>query len=253
MTENNKVDFSLTGKIAIVTGASRGIGEAIAITLADYGAHCILVSRKIEGLQAVAKRITDRGGSAEAIACHMGYADRIAALFDEIQKKHGRLDILINNAATNPHFGLMIDAEESAWDKTLSVNLKGPFFMIKYAAALMKASGGGAVVNVSSVGALSPGPFQGIYAITKAGMVSMTKGYAKELARDNIRINALLPGLIDTKFSEAIRDNKQILEKIPLGRMAQPDELTGAVLYLVSDAASYTTGSCIVCDGGLMA
>jgi NAD(P)-dependent dehydrogenase (short-subunit alcohol dehydrogenase family) len=249
------VAFNLDGKIALITGASRGIGESIALTLADYGAACMLVSRKIEGLQAVQKKITDKGGIAEVMACNMGELDQIQALFAQIKSRFGRLDILVNNAATNPYFGPMLGAPESAWDKTLAVNLKGPFFMIQQAAELM--AEGGAVVNVASINAVSPAPMQGVYSITKAGVVAMTKAYAKELAPRNIRVNALLPGLTETKFTTALIDNQQIyehiLQRIPMQRHAQPDEMAGAVLYLVSDAASFTTGTTIVCDGGVLA
>ena len=164
------------------------------------------------------------------------------------------MDILINNAATNPYFGDMLDADERAWDKTNEVNLKGPFFITQHAARLMEVSRGGAIVNVASINGVRPIPMQGIYSITKAGLISMTKAFAKELAVKNIRVNALLPGLTQTHFSEALIKNESIyktaIRQIPLGRHAQPSEMAGAVLYLVSDAASYTTGTCIVCDGG---
>lgn len=248
--------FNLDGKIALVTGASRGIGESIALILAQYGATCILVSRKIEGLQAVQQKIEDEGGRAVPMACNMGALDQIEALFGEVGSRFGRLDILVNNAATNPYFGPMEGAPESAWDKTLAVNLKGPFFMIQQAAALMAATGG-AIVNVASINAVSPAPMQGIYSITKAGVVAMTKAYAKELAQKNIRVNALLPGLTETRFASALIQNEgiyeRVLQRIPMQRHAQPDEMAGAVLYLVSDAASFTTGTCIVCDGGALA
>jgi NAD(P)-dependent dehydrogenase (short-subunit alcohol dehydrogenase family) len=251
------VNFSLDSKIALITGASRGIGEAIALTLAEYGAHCILSSRKIENLQAVADKITKSGGKAEAIACHAGYVDQIEALYKQIGEKFGKLDILVNNAATNPYFGEMIGADERAWDKTIEVNLKGPFFMIQHAAKLMEKSGGGAIVNTASIAGIRPGPMQGIYSITKAGIISMTQAYAKELAGKNIRVNALLPGLTDTKFAEALLTTDWIyqgaIERIPLKRHAEPSEMAGAVLYLVSDASSYTTGTYIICDGGALA
>ncbi len=251
------IDFSLEGKIALITGGSRGIGEAIAMALAEHGAHCILISRKIEGLQAVKEKIEAQGGRADAIACHVGHMDQIENLFTQIEDKFGKLDILINNAATNPYFGELIGAEERAWNKTLEVNLKGPFFLTQHAAKLMEKGGGGAVVNVSSVVARQPGPMQGIYSITKAALVAMTQAYAKELAGKNIRVNALLPGVVDTKFSEALLTTDWIydamMKNVPLNRPAQPDEMAGAVLYLVSDASSYTTGTTIVCDGGMLA
>jgi NAD(P)-dependent dehydrogenase (short-subunit alcohol dehydrogenase family) len=254
----DKVDFRLDGKIALVTGASRGIGEAIAITLADYGAQCILVSRKAEALQAVVEKIKARGGKAEAIACHVGNLEQIAALFKQVSERYGKLDILINNAATNPYFGDMLGADEGVWNKTFDVNLKGPFFMVQHAAKLMAASGkGGAIVNVSSINGVKPAPFQGVYSITKAGLISMTLAFAKELAHQKIRVNALLPGLVETNFSKALMDNPMIyeyaLKMIPLGRHAVPMEMAGAVLYLVSDAAPFTTGACLVADGGALA
>ena len=151
----------------------------------------------------------------------------------------------------------MVNADEKAWDKTNEVNLKGPFFMIQQAAGLMEKSGGGAIVNVASINGIRPVAFQGIYSITKAGLISMTKAFAKELATKNIRVNALLPGLTETHFSETIIKNEQIynfaVQQIPMGRHAQPVEMAGAVLYLVSDAASFTTGTCLVCDGGMLA
>ncbi len=251
------VDFSLKGKIALITGASRGIGEAIALTLAEYGARCVLVSRKLESLRAVKDKIEQNGGQAEAMACHTGNLDQIAQLFEKVKNTYGRLDILINNAATNPYFGNMLDADERAWDKTNEVNLKGPFFIIQHAARLMETSQGGAIVNVSSINGVRPMPMQGIYSITKAALISMTKAYAKELGPKNIRVNALLPGLTQTQFSQVLIETESIykiaIQQIPLGRHAQPSEMAGAVLYLVSDAASFTTGTCIVCDGGNLA
>jgi len=251
------INFSQKGKIALITGASRGIGEAIAVTLADYDGYCILVSRKIDALKGVVEKIKETGGKAEAIACHVGHPEQIDALFKNVRDRFGKIDILINNAATNPYFGDMIDATEHVWDKTNNVNLKGPFFMIQHAARLMMESGGGSIVNVASVGGLSPGIMQGIYAITKAGLIAMTKAFAKELANKNIRVNALLPGLTETKFSSVLIDTKEIydyaVKQIPLGRHAQPSEMAGAVLYLVSDAASFTTGTYIICDGGMLA
>ena len=249
--------FSLPGKIALITGASRGIGEAIAKCLAGQGAHCILVSRKTEGLAVVEKKITDAGGKATCMACNTGNMDQIRGLMDAVETEFGKLDILINNAATNPYFGEMIDAEEWAWEKTCDVNLKGPFFMIQHGAKLMQKSGGGAIVNVSSVNGVQPTLFQGIYSITKAGLITMTRAYAIELAKFNIRVNALLPGLTDTSFASALTQNEEILKialaQVPMGRIAEPDEMAGAVLFLVSAASSYTTGSCITCDGGMLA
>jgi NAD(P)-dependent dehydrogenase (short-subunit alcohol dehydrogenase family) len=249
--------FLLENKTALVTGASRGIGEAVARTLAAYGAEVILASRKIGDLKRVEDDINKAGGRAVSIACHTGEIDQIDHLFNEIRSKYKRLDILVNNAATNPFFGDVLSADERAWDKTFSVNMKGVFFVAQQAAKIMKEQGGGAIVNVASVNAIRPAPFQGIYSITKAGVVALTQSFAKELAPLNIRVNALLPGLTDTKFSSVIIGSPDImniiLPTIPLGRVAKPEEMAGAVLYMVSDAASYMTGACIVVDGGMLA
>jgi NAD(P)-dependent dehydrogenase (short-subunit alcohol dehydrogenase family) len=249
--------FNLKGKTALITGASRGIGAAIAKTLAAHGARVILTSRKLEGLRRVEEEIVTAGGAAESLACHAGEMEQIRRLFAEIENRHDRLDILVNNAGTNPFFGDVLSADEKAWDKTCDVNLKGYFFMSQHAAKLMQRAGGGAIVNVASVNGIRPAPFQGIYSITKAGIIAMTKSFAKELAPYHIRVNALLPGLTDTKFAAALTQNPEIMKMvfptIPMGRIAQPEEMTGAVLYLVSDAASYTTGICLTVDGGMLA
>jgi NAD(P)-dependent dehydrogenase (short-subunit alcohol dehydrogenase family) len=250
------LSFDLKGKIAVVTGASRGIGRSIAETFAEYGADVILVSRKIETLTEVAEAITTKGGKAHPIACHMGDFNAIKALYEFIEKTYGRLDILVNNAATNPYFGEMAGVNQKAWDKTFDVNLKGPFFMIQKAIPLMQAAGSGAIVNVSSVNGIRPAPFQGIYSVTKGALITMTQAYARELAPHKIRVNALLPGFTDTQFSAALMQQdeiyKHVIAQIPMGRHAEPEEMVGAVLYLVSDAASFTTGTCITCDGGYL-
>lgn len=249
--------FNLSGKIALVTGASRGIGESVAKTLAAYGAHVIVSSRKVEACEAVVAAIQADGGSAEARACHIGEMAQIEALFAEVEAAHGRLNILVNNAATNPHFGAIVDTDLSAFQKTVDVNIRGYFFMSSYGAKLMAKNGGGSIVNVASVNGVTPGALQGIYSITKAAVISMTKAFAKECAPMGVRVNALLPGATDTKFASALFHNPAIMEKvltrIPLNRIAEPDEMAGTVLYLASDAASYTTGACINVDGGYLA
>jgi NAD(P)-dependent dehydrogenase (short-subunit alcohol dehydrogenase family) len=247
--------FDLTGKIALVSGASRGIGEEIARLLAQQGAHVIVSSRKIDDCSAVAQAIRDAGGSAEAFACHVGNMDQIAQLFGHIQQAHGKLDICVNNAATNPYFGHVLDTDLGAYNKTVEVNIRGYFFMSIEAGKLMRDQGGGAIVNTASINALQPGPMQGIYSITKAAVVNMTKVFAKECAPFGIRCNALLPGLTKTRFAGALFSNddiyKMAVQSIPMGRHAEPSEMAGTVLYLVSDASSYTTGECIVVDGGM--
>lgn len=250
--------FDLTGKIALVTGASRGIGEAIAKLLAEQGAHVIVSSRKIDGCRIVAEQINadcaNGTGSAAAFACHVGIMDDISQIFSHIKQEYGRLDILVNNAAANPYFGDILDTDIGAYTKTVDVNIRGYFFMSVEAGRLMRDNGGGAIVNTASVNGLQPGIAQGIYSITKAAVINMTKAFAKECAQHGIRVNALLPGFTKTKFAGALFDNKEIYEaamqEIPMKRHAEAKEMAGTVLYLVSDASSYTNGECIVVDGG---
>ena len=248
--------FDLTGRVALITGASRGIGESIAKTLAAYGAHVIISSRKIDGCQIVANAIIADGGSAEAIACHIGDMDQISSIFSTIKEKHGKLDILVNNAATNPYFGHILDTDLRAFQKTVDVDIRGYFFMSIEGGKLMRESGGGSIINVASVNGVIPGAMQGIYSITKAAVISMTKTFAVECAGLNIRVNALLPGATDTKFAATLVKNeailKQVLSHVPLNRIAAPDEMAGTVLYLASDASSYTTGTAINVDGGYL-
>ena len=248
--------FDLSGRVALVTGASRGIGEAVAKLLASAGAHVIVSSRKIEGCQAVADAINNDGGSAEAMACHIGEMEQISATFAQIEASHGKLDILVNNAATNPYFGHILDTDPMAFSKTVDVNVRGYFFMCSLGGKLMKKNGGGSIINVASVNGVVPGDFQGIYSITKSSVIAMTKAFAKECAQMGIRVNALLPGLTDTKFASALTSNQAILKQammhIPMKRVAMPEEMAGTVLYLASDASSYTTGTCINVDGGYL-
>ena len=247
--------FDLDGRIALVSGASRGIGEAIARLLAEQGAHVIVSSRKLAGCGQVADAILDAGGSAEAFACHVGNMEDISAIHEHIRATHGRLDICVNNAAANPYFGHILDTDLGAFNKTVEVNIRGYFFMSVEAGKLMREQGGGVILNTASVNALQPAPLQGIYSITKAAVVDMTRAFAKECGPLGIRCNALLPGLTETRFAGALINNEDIhgewMKRTPLGRHAQPEEMAGAALYLVSDASSYTTGECVVVDGGL--
>ena len=248
------VDFRLDDKIAIVTGASRGIGEAIARSMAEHGAKLVLASRKQEGLDAVAEAIRADGGTARPIVCHTGKPEMINALFDQVKEEFGRVDILVNNAATNPYFGPAVRISESLYDKTFEVNTKGYFMMTQRAAQLMVDQGGGSIINIASKVGLSPAPMQGVYAMTKAAVVMMTKVFAKELAGAGVRCNVVCPGLVETKFAKMLIDSPEIydifVKNNPMGRHAQPNEIVGAVLYLASDAASYTTGAVLSCDGG---
>jgi len=247
--------FDLNGKTALVTGASRGIGKAISELLAEQGAHVIISSRRQADCEQVARSIVDAGGSAEAMACHIGDLQQIEDIFGKIRARHGRLDILVNNAATNPYFGHILDTGVEAFQKTVDVNIRGYFFMSAEAGKLMRDNGGGVIVNTASVNALRPAQMQGIYSITKAAVVNMTRAFAKECAQYNIRCNALLPGLTKTKFAGALFEDEKfyrhVVSSIPMKRHAEPEEMAGAVLYLVSDASSYTTGEILVVDGGM--
>ncbi|MFF7709429.1 SDR family oxidoreductase [Pseudomonas sp. NPDC007930] len=249
--------FDLSGKVAFVSGASRGIGQAIAHLLAQQGAHVIVSSRKREGCQAVADDIVAAGWQASAIPCHIGDLAQIEATFAQVREQFGTLDVLVNNAATNPQFGHVLDATAEAFEKTVEVNIRGYFFMSVAAGRLMREHGGGSIINVASINGRSPGAFQAVYSITKAAVINMTQAFAKECAPLGIRCNALLPGLTDTRFASALTQNEQvlaqILPRIPMNRVAQPDEMAGAVLYLASDAASYTTGVALNVDGGYLA
>jgi NAD(P)-dependent dehydrogenase (short-subunit alcohol dehydrogenase family) len=248
--------FDLTGKIALVTGSSRGIGEAIARLYAAHGAHVIVSSRKAEPCEAVAASIREAGGQASVLPCHVGDMDQIEATFAAIKEKHGRLDILVNNAATNPYFGHISDTDLGAFQKTVDVNIRGYFFMCARGSKMMAAQGGGAIVNIASVNGVIPGSLQGIYSITKAAVISMTHAFAKECAPLKVRVNAILPGATDTKFASALTTNDAVLKVVmahtPMNRVADPSEMAGAALYLASDAASYTTGACLNVDGGYL-
>ena len=249
--------FDLAGRVALVTGASRGIGRAIALLLARHGATLVVSSRKLEGCELVAAEIRAAGGLATALACHIGEVEQIAAAFREIDARHGRTDILINNAATNPYFGPAVAMQPTAFQKTVDVNIRGYFYASVEAGRRMIAQGRGAIVNVASVNAFRPMDGQTVYSMSKAAIVNMTQGLAKEWGRLGVRVNALVPGLVETRFAAALHSDPQrraIAERLtPLGRIAQPEEIAGAALYLVSDAASFTTGSCLTVDGGWLA
>ncbi|MBL4660834.1 MAG: SDR family oxidoreductase [Alcanivoracaceae bacterium] len=248
--------FSLQNKVALITGASRGIGEEVAKLYAQAGAHVIVSSRKQEGVELVAEKIRKNGGKATALACHIGDQGAIESLISKIKQDMGTIDILVNNAAANPYFGHILDTPLSALKKTIEVNIEGYFLMSQLAGQMMREAGGGCIINTASVNGVTPGPMQGIYSITKAAIISMTKAFAKECAPQNIRVNAVLPGLTDTKFASALTSNdamlKQIVPMIPMNRMAQPEEIAGAFLFLASPAASYITGVNLPVDGGIL-
>ncbi|NOZ13163.1 MAG: glucose 1-dehydrogenase [Acidobacteria bacterium] len=253
MKDLSALDF--TGKIALVTGASRGIGEAVARSLAVLGATVIIAARKIETLEQVAAAIEKEGGKAIPVACNTGRPDEIEALFETIGSRGYSLDILVNNAATNPFYGPAVDVPQWAFDKTFEVNVKGYFLMCQYAAKQMLAKNGGNIVNIASVAGLSPIPQQVVYGMGKAAVIAMTRGLAKELGPKGIRVNAVAPGVVETKFAEAMTKNEEIQRMIlgmtPLRRFAGPEEIVGSVLYLASGLSTYTTGTILVCDGGI--
>ncbi|PCE28240.1 short-chain dehydrogenase [Paraburkholderia acidicola] len=249
--------FDLTGRVALVTGASRGIGEQIAMTLAAHGAHVILSSRKAQACEAVAERIRAAGGKADVYACHIGDLEQIEGLFEFLDSRGLALDVLVNNAAANPYFGPTVDTTIDAFNKTVDVNIRGYFFMCARAAKRMAKQGRGSIINVASIAGVVPVPMIGIYSITKAAVISMTKTFAAECGAQGVRVNALLPGPTATRFASALVDDPQArdeaLKRIPLGRIAAPDEMAGTVLYLASDASAFTTGACINVDGGFLA
>ena len=249
--------FNLDGRVALVAGASRGIGEAIARRLAEYGATVLVTSRKVEGCQAVADAIVAAGGKAEALGCHIGDLASIERAWQHVDAKYGRVDILVNNAAANPFYGHILDTPVAAFEKTLEVNLRGYFYMSVEAGKRMRAQGGGSIVNVASANAITPGDKQAVYSMSKAAILNMTQAFANECGQWNIRVNALVPGVTKTKFAQALHDDESFLAparaRTPLGRSADPEEMAGAVLYLCSDAASYTTGTYIAVDGGYLA
>ncbi|MCP4426880.1 MAG: glucose 1-dehydrogenase [Chloroflexi bacterium] len=248
--------FDLTNKVALITGASRGIGLAIAQTYAKAGAKVVLASRKQEDLDAAASDIREAGGAALPIAAHTGSEEAVAHLFAQAAEAYGGIDIVVNNAATNPHFGPILTAEESHWNKIMDVNVKGYFHVAKAGTVRMKARGGGKIINVASVAGLAPQPGMGVYCVSKAAVLMLTEVLAAELAGDNIQVNAIAPGFIKTKFSSALWQNPQIYEAvtaaIPQERMAEPEELTGIALYLASSASNFTTGATFTVDGGQM-
>jgi NAD(P)-dependent dehydrogenase (short-subunit alcohol dehydrogenase family) len=245
----------LDNKVAIVSGASRGIGEAIALAFADAGAKVVVSSRKLEGVEAVAKKITERGGEALALAAHVGHSDQCHALIKSTAERFGKVDVLVNCAGTNPYFGPMIGIEPSAYQKTFEVNLLGAFEASRaFAQHVIDRKGKGAIVNIASIAGLRAALMQGVYGMTKAAMISMTETMAIELGPSGIRVNAIAPGLIETRLAAALTSSPSVVERITsrtaLGRIGQPEELAGPALFLASDAASYISGHTLVVDGG---
>lgn len=248
--------FDLSQKVAIVTGASKGIGASIAWALAEMGATVVVSSRKQEAVDAVAGEIQQAGHQASAKACHVGDLEQIKALVEYTHSTHGGVDILVNNAATNPVFGPLEECGGDAFDTIMQVNVKGPLELCKLALPIMEERGGGSIINISSVEGLKPTFGLGLYSTSKAALIMLTQNMAKEWGNRGVRANLVCPGLVKTKFSAALWQNESILKNyekdLPLGRMAQPDEMAGLVAFLASPASSYLTGAVITADGGYM-
>lgn len=249
--------FDLTGTVALITGASRGIGKAIAEAYAAAGAQVVLASRKQAALDEVAAAIREAGGDALPIAAHTGDAEAVAALVEQAVATFGGLDVVVNNAATNPHFGPILTAEESQWDKILDVNVTGYFRVARACAPHLEARGGGKIINMASVAGRKPLPGMGVYCVSKAAVLMLTEVLAVELAPANIQVNVILPGFVKTRFSRAIWDDPAIheatLQTIPQHRLAEAADLTGLACYLAAPASDFVTGSVFTIDGGQLA
>jgi len=248
------MDFSLKGKVVLITGASRGIGEATVMGMAQAGADLAIVSRKLPDLEKVAEEAKKLGRKCLPVQAHLGKLEEINQLVKRVVEEFGKIDILVNNAATNPTMAQAIDVDERAWDSIMNLNLKGLFFLSQAVAKVMREKGGGKIINVSSAAGTTPDLLP-LYSISKAGVNMATKVMAQQWAQYNIRVNAVAPGLTKTRFSEALWKNPDILKmamfKTPLRRPADPEEMVGAIIYLASDASSYVTGQIIGVDGGI--
>jgi dehydrogenase/reductase SDR family protein 4 len=249
--------FSLAGRVALVTGGSRGIGRAVSLALADAGARVAVSSRKQDACAAVVAEIEERGGEAMSAPGHAGRAEDAARVVGEVMERWGRLDVLVNNAATNPEFGPLLSHSEGAVDKTFEVNLKGPLNFTREAVQAWMGEHGGSVVNLASIAGLSPDQGMGAYSASKAALISVTRSLARDLGPQGIRVNAIAPGVVRTDLARMLVETPEIrdriLERSALGRIAEPDEIAGPVLWLASDAASYVTGAVILVDGGHLA
>ncbi|WP_337311725.1 SDR family oxidoreductase [Candidatus Aeolococcus gillhamiae] len=249
--------FSLKGRTALVTGGSRGIGRAIALAMAGAGAQVAVCARHRDACEKVAEEIIDAGGTAISVAGNVGHAEDAGTIVAAVMERFGALDILVNNAATNPQFGMLVDAEDAAVDRVFEVNVQGPLRLISAAVHAWMGQHGGSIINMASVGGINPEPMIGAYNASKAALINLTRTLSHELGRSGIRVNAIAPGLVDTEFAKVLIETPKIHERIIRGtalkRHAEPDEIAGAAVFLASGAASYVTGSVIVVDGGATA
>ena len=245
---------SMQNKVVLITGGSRGIGRAAAIGLATEGADLAIASRKLPDLEKVAEEIKSMGRKCLTIPAHVGKLEDINNLVKKTFDEYGKIDVLVNNAATNPTMASAIDIDDRAWDSIMNLNLKGLFFLGQAVAKIMKEKGGGKIINIASIAGITPDILP-VYSISKAGVIMATKVMAQQWAQYNIRVNTVAPGLTKTKFSESLWSNPDILKlamsRTPLGRPAEPEEMVGAILFLASDASSYITGQVIAIDGGV--
>jgi NAD(P)-dependent dehydrogenase (short-subunit alcohol dehydrogenase family) len=252
MSENQL--FNLSGKVALVTGASKGIGEQIARYFAQFGAKVVISSRRQADLDELANDIRQSGGEVTAIEARMGDEAQTKHLFEKTVEIYGGIDILVNNAAANPYYGPTVDCPDSAYDKIMEINVKAPFQLCKLVHPVMKMRGGGSIINISSIAGETPDPGLGIYSVSKAAINMLTKVFAKEWGEDGIRVNGIAPGLIKTKFSQALwKDEKTLAhftKRLPIARMGTVEEVASLVLYLASDASGYCTGGIYTVDGG---
>jgi NAD(P)-dependent dehydrogenase (short-subunit alcohol dehydrogenase family) len=243
--------FDLADRVILVTGGSRGLGAAMCVGLAERGARVIVASRKLDACHELATHITDGGGQAHALACHVGHWDSLDAVVDAAATRWGRLDGLVNNAGMSPLAPSLLDTSETLFDKVIGVNLKGPTRLTALAATAMSRTGGGSIVNISSLASLRPTPLTTVYAAAKAGLNALTTATAREYASVGVRVNGIICGTFDTDAAAGLVANPEILRGIALGRVGRPDEVVGAVVYLLSRASSYTTGSLMTIDGGV--
>ncbi len=252
MTISNK--FRLDNKIAIITGASKGIGKAIAKALGQQGAKIVIASRKQEAVDATAREFFAEGIDAIGIAAHMGDMNQIKNLVEQTIKHFGGIDIVVNNAAVNPSFGPVVDTDNFVFDKIMDVNVKGPLELCKLAYPMMKQRGGGSVINISSIEGITPGQGLGLYSVSKSAFIALTKVMAREWGVDHIRANVICPGLVKTKFSEVLTGNEKILKHVlakqALPQLAEPEDIAGLALFLASDASLFCTGAVYTADGG---